>query len=335
MSVLLKPIQAGSLLLHNRLVMPPMATGKSGADGKVSRELLDYYAGKTHGGYIGLVIVEHSYVSPEGKASQGQLSAADDGVVAGLRSLAAVIRKNGSRAVMQLNHAGSAASVDVTGLTPVGPSPIPNPRRGDRPRELTAGGIGGVVRAFAEAARRVKEAGFDGVEIHSAHGYLLNQFFSPLTNKRTDAYGGGVLGRIRIHLEVIEGVREAVGEDFPLLLRLGASDFTPGGTTIEDSVTAAKEFAKAGVCILDISGGFSGYTVPGLTGQGFFAPLTRAIKAAVPIPVILTGGITEAQAAERLLREEQADLIGVGRAILQDSGWAREAVTGLMEGKQR
>jgi 2,4-dienoyl-CoA reductase-like NADH-dependent reductase (Old Yellow Enzyme family) len=230
---------------------------------------------------------------------------------------------------MQLNHAGSAASEEWTGTQPVGPSPAANPRKGNIPRELTREEIDNIVKAFQAAARRTKEAGFDGVEIHSAHGYLLNQFFSPLTNKRTDEYGGDVHKRIRIHLQVIEAVRSVVGEDFPILLRLGASDFAEGGTTLEDSILAAREFEKAGVSILDISGGFSGYTVPGLTGQGYFAPLTEAIKQSVSIPIILTGGITEAQAAEQLLVDGKADLIGVGRAIFKDSKWAERAINSL------
>ena len=333
MSLLCKPIQAGSLLLHNRLVMPPMATAKSDAAGRVTRELIDYYDEKTMGGYLGLVIVEHSFMKLEGKAHPGQLSIADDGAVEGLKSLAKTIKQNGSKAVLQVNHAGTAAAAEVTGSTPVGPSAVKNPRRGDMPRELSVEELRELAQAFGDAARRTREAGFDGVEIHSAHGYLLNQFFSPLTNRRKDEYGGSVLNRIRLHLEVIAAVKDAAGSDFPVLLRLGASDFLPGGTTIEDSITAAKEFEKAGVGILDISGGFSGYTVPGLTGQGFFAPLSEAVKQAVSIPVILTGGVTEAEAAEKLLRDSKADLIGVGRAVLQDSNWARDAVTKLMRQK--
>ncbi len=329
MAHLLKPIKAGSLELANRLVMPPMATAKSKADGKVSRELIDYYREKSKGGYISLIIIEHSFVRPDGRASEGQLSVGDDSVVDGLKSLAKAVQQNGSKAVMQINHAGSATTKEITGSVPVGPSVIANPRKEITPRELTSEEINDIIEAFQAAARRTKEAGFDGVEVHSAHGYLLNQFFSPLTNKRTDQYGGGILNRINIHLQIIEAVKNVVGVDFPVLLRLGASDFMPGGTAIEDSLIAAKEFEKAGVNILDISGGFSGYTVPGLTGQGFFSPLSEAIKKAVSIPVILTGGITEAEAAEKLLKENKADLIGVGRAILNDSNWAKRAITSL------
>lgn len=159
---------------------------------------------------------------------------------------------------------------------------------------------------------------------------LLNQFYSPLTNKRTDRYGGDVRERITIHLEVIRAVREAVGDDFPILLRLGASDYMEGGTTIEESKIAAVEFEKAGVDILDISGGFCGYIPPDSGSQGYFAALTTELKKVVSIPVILAGGITDAQVAEKILAEGKADLIGVARAILNDSHWAEKAIKGLI-----
>ncbi len=330
MTYMQKTIQAGKLTLKNRLIMPPMATSKAEVDGKVNQDIIDYYAEKSEGGYISLIIIEHSFIMQEGKASVQQLSIADDSVVEGLKKLAEVIHKNGSKAVMQINHAGNAASEEVIGTTPVAPSAMENPRKGGKiPKELTREGIADIIKGFAEAARRVKEAGFDGVEIHSAHGYLLNQFFSPFTNKRTDEYGGDIFGRLRIHLQIIEAVRAAVGEAFPILLRLGAADFIDGGTTIEDSQIAAKEFEKAGISILDISGGFAGYSMPNSTGQGYFAPLSEAIKRVVSIPVILTGGITDINAAEQLLAEEKADLIGVGRAILKDSKWAKNAMESL------
>ncbi|MGV8982008.1 NADH:flavin oxidoreductase [Clostridium sp.] len=329
MSYLLKPLEQCKLVLNNRLVMPPMATSKSEQDGSVSKEILDYYEEKSHGGYISLIIIEHSFIAQQGKASERMLSIADDSIVKDLKELANVIHKNGSKTVMQINHAGSAANKDVTGCDPVGPSAIANPRIGNIPRELSISEIKNIILEFASAARRVKEAGFDGVEIHSAHGYLLNQFFSPLTNKRTDEYGGDILGRIKIHLEIIKAVREAVGNDFPILLRLGASDYMEGGSTIEDSKTAATEFENAGVDILDISGGFCGYTISGNTSQGYFSPLTEAIKEVVSIPVILTGGITEVSAAEKLLSSGKADLIGVARAIYKDSKWAKNAIESL------
>ncbi|WP_407314011.1 NADH:flavin oxidoreductase [Desulfosporosinus sp. SB140] len=334
MAFLLEPLNLGSLSLVNRLVMPPMATSKAEADGKVSQAILDYYAEKSKGGYLSLIIIEHSFISQQGKASKGQLSVAEDSVVENLKTLAEVIHRNGSKTVMQINHAGSATEKEVTGTIPVGPSAVVNPRKMSgipkvfaTPHALTGQEIAEIVAEFQNAARRAKEAGFDGVEIHSAHGYLLDQFFSPLSNKRTDDYGGTLLNRIRIHLEIIKAVRETVGDDFPILLRLGAADYIEGGVCLEDSVKAAREFEKAGVDILDISGGFCGYTIPGSVGeQGYFAPLTEAIKKEVSIPVILTGGITQAEAAEQLLADGKADLIGVGRAILKDSDWAKHTI---------
>ena len=329
MSYLLQPLNNSKLKSNNRLVYPPMATAKSNEDGKVTQGLLDYYDEKSHGGYVSLYIIEHSYITPQGKASRGQLSLESDDTLDGLKKLADVIHKNGSKAVIQINHAGSAAKSDVTGLEIVGPSSIAHPRHTDIPKELTKEEIKEIVNNFKDAAKRVKEAGFDAVEIHSAHGYLLNQFYSPITNKRTDEYGGNLLNRIRIHLEVIKAVKEAVGSDFPILLRLGACDYMEGGTTIEDSKKAAVEFEKAGVDILDISGGLLGYINPNNKEQGYFSEITEALKEVISIPVILTGGITEADAAENLVASGKTDLVGIGRAMLKDSLWAEKAVEKL------
>lgn len=338
MKSLLTPLQTGAMFLNNRLVMPPMATSRSEQDGKVSQAILDYYDEKSRGGYIALIIIEHSFINQQGKAGSGQLSIADDSVVEELKKLSEVIHKNGSKCVMQINHAGIAAKKEVTGKEIVGPSAVVSPLIGKGAEgfasfhELQVQEIAEIVSDFSNAARRAKEAGFDGVEIHSAHGYLLHQFFSPLSNSRSDEYGGSLLNRIRIHLEVIKAVRAMVGNDYPVLLRMGAADYIEGGAELKDSITAALEYEKAGVDILDISGGFNGFTIPGSTGgQGYFAPITEAIKQNVSIPVILTGGITEAEAAEELLMEGKADLIGVGRAILQDSEWAKQAILSLSE----
>ena len=326
MSYLLMPLKTETLGLHNRLVFPPMATATADKDGKARSSIIDYYKEKAEGGYIGLIIIEHSYVSSSGKAGNNQLSICDNSTIDGLKKIASGIQKNGTKAIMQLSHAGSATTSEITGNVPVAPSPIKNPRKGDMPRELSLREINEIIEAFHDAAIRVKKSGFDGVEIHSAHGYLLNQFYSPLTNKRMDEYGGSLHNRIRIHLQIIESVRNAVGDDFPIFLRLGAADFTEGGTTLDDSITAAKEFEKAGADVLDISGGMCGYVVPGLTGQAYFSPLSIAVRKVVSVPVLLTGGITEVDTAESLLSKGAADLIGVGRAIYNDSKWAKYAI---------
>ena len=328
MSYLQAPLTPGRLPLKNRLVMPPMATSKAEPDGRVSQALLDYYDEKSRGGAIGLVIIEHNFISRQGQNRVGQPSVADDSMVEGLARLAGVIHANGSKTALQINHVGGAPGEAIPGVERVAPSD-----RQDRTdpaiqvaREMTLDEIAAIPGLFAAAARRAKAAGFDGVEIHSAHGYLLNQFFSPLTNRRSDEYGGDVSGRIRLHLEVIAAVREAVGEEYPVLLRLGAADYLEGGSRVEDSVIAALAFEKAGVDMIDITGGLSGYVRPGHSEPGYFAELSEPIRNAVTVPVILTGGVTEPEQAEELLAAGVADLIGVGRAILKDSGWAMRAM---------
>lgn len=330
MPYLLAPFDNGRIQLKNRLIMPPMATAKADNDGRISRDILDYYDEKSKGGYISLIIIEHSYISRDGKASKNQLSVADDSLIDSLGKLAEIIHRNGSKAVMQINHAGSLARKEVN-EAPVGPSPILNPRKLTDiiPKELNKDEIKEIADNFRKAALRVKKAGFDGVEIHSAHSYLLNQFISPMTNRRNDEYGGDIQGRIKIHLEVIKAVREAVGVGYPVFLRLGATDDNEAGLTLDDAVKAAQGFEKAGIDLIDISGGMCGYIPHNSNEQGYFSVQSEAIKKAVKIPVILTGGITEPSAAEKLLAEGKADFVGVGRAILKDSLWAEKAIEGL------
>lgn len=323
MCYLLKPFEACSLHLKNRLIMPPMATAKADENNGAGPELLNYYNEKTKGGYFSLVIVEHCYVHERGRTRERQLSISDDSDIPGLRRLASVIRNNGSKCIVQLSHAGGLVYSDNSKM-PISPSGVPVLSK--ESDVISIDGINEVIDAFAKAAVRAKEAGFDGVEIHSAHGYLLNQFYSPITNRRTDLYGGSLSNRIRIHIKIIEAIKQAVGNSYPIAVRLGASDYMEGGVTIEDSIAAANIFKELGVCILDVSGGLCRFDVEGLSGQGYFSPLSEAIKSKVDIPVILTGGISDPVAAEALLEQNKADLIGVGRAVLKDSNWARQAI---------
>ena len=331
---LLQSLPVGSLILRNRLVMPPMATEKSEGEGRVSQALLNYYDEKTKSGYFGLVVTEHSYICEEGKASVHQVSFARDEDVPGLAKLAEVIHRNGSRAIAQINHAGGKAICALNGAA-LAPAPSAMPyttTRGEavQARTLTQEEIDAVVSAFAAAARRAKDAGFDGVEVHSAHGYLLGQFYSPLTNKRTDQYSGATVeGRTRLHCQVVAAVRKAVGPDFPIAVRLGACDYLEGGNTVEDAVGAAKILEAAGIDMLDISGGLCGYRGFGSKEEGYFGEEAAAIRSAVGIPVILTGGVRTPEGAERLLEEGKADLVGVGRAVLKDSTWAKAAIEQL------
>lgn len=333
MSILNTSIKIKDLLLSNRLVMPPMASGKSEKDGTVVPKLCEYYAEKTHGGYLGLVITEHAYVSMDGKAHEGQLSISKDSDIPGLKQLVDIVHKNGSKVMAQISHAGGAAKSQVTGCEVIAASSVKLCRSGipdQCPKEMTLEDIRRVVRDFGEAATRAKAAGFDGVEIHAAHGYLLNQFYSPLTNHRTDTYcGGSLTGRLRLHLEIIQEISRSVGKEYPLAIRLGACDYMPGGTTVEDSVQAARILEKAGIYLLDISGGLCGPNCPKSTEQGYFKELSASIKQQISIPVMLTGGVATAEGAEALLQARAADLIGIGRALLKNSNWAEKAITSL------
>ena len=326
MAIINTPLAAGKITFKNRLVYPPINISKASADGEVTDDSLAYYEEKMHGGSFSLAFVEHCYIMQEGKASDSQVSIADDGKIQGLAKLARVIKGAGTNAVVQMNHAGSCTSTEVTGMSLKGASPVQNPRQGGVPEEMTKADIRKVVEAFAAAAERGKKAGFDGVEIHSAHSYLLNQFYSPLTNLRNDEYGGKLENRLTIHLEVIEAVRKAVGKDYPVFLRLGACDHMPGGNTVEDAVKAAKILEDAGIDILDVSGGMCGYVNPENSDPGYFGKESAAIKAAVKIPVMVTGGVKEPEDVEALLQAGAGDLIGVGRTVMKDSAWAGRTI---------
>ncbi|WP_302377105.1 NADH:flavin oxidoreductase [Barnesiella intestinihominis] len=324
MFALHSPLTVKSLTLGNRLLFPPMGTETADGDGRVTDRLLGFYRSLSSAGHLSLVIVEHSFVSGQGKASRHQLSAADDSTLDGLREIARIAHVGGAKAVLQLNHAGAATSRAVTGRETVSASALSLGNGNEPSRPLTKAEIGGIVSDFARAAERARRAGFDGVEIHSAHGYLLNQFYSPVLNRRTDGYGGGVSGRIRIHLEIIEAIRAKVGSGYPLFLRLGACDYTPGGTTLQDSILAARELERAGLDVLDVSGGLYGFRVPGREhSEGYFADITQALKRHISIPVVLTGGIRRLETAEDFLRDGVADLIGIGRPIYRNPSWLK------------
>lgn len=320
------PITIKHLSLDNRLVMPPMATAKADENGRVTDAVCDYYRERAKYSKIGLIITEHSYIHLQGKAHPGQTSLACDDVISSFAQLTECIHQEGVKVFAQLSHAGSAAMSRITGQPPVGPSCVYHPKqKNELPLEMTVQQIHEVTGWFAQAARRAKQAGFDGVELHSAHGYLLNQFFSPLANRRTDAYGAqSVETRIRFHLEVIQAVRDAVGAAFPISVRLGGCDYAAGGSTAADCVEACRIFEKSGVDLLHLTGGMHGYVRPGHSEPGYFRDLSIPVKRAVRIPVLLTGGVTTLSQAETLLAEGCADLVGVGRAIYKNAHWADE-----------
>ena len=317
-----------NLTLKNRLILPPMAAVKGDMESRVTDELVAYYEDKAASGIFGLIYTEHLFVSPEGQASERQLSIAKDSDIPGLRRIADVIHKYDVPVIAQINHAGGAAKREVTHLEPLSPSGIHSPGLGDPdldPAILTPDQMDRIANDFAAAARRAKEAGFDGVEIHAAHAYLLCQFLSPITNLREDFYGGKTMAeRLRFPLMVTAAVRNAVGPDYPISLRLGACDYLPGGNTPAEAAEAACAFASAGIDIFDVSGGLCYYRRPGHKEAGYFSDQTKEIHSALAkraggtgaSPVVLTGGIKTAEEAESFLADGSADLIGLGRCIL-------------------
>lgn len=328
MAKLSDPIMIGPLSLTNRLVMPPMATAKAAEDDSVTEEACNYYWERAKYSQIGLIITEHSYVHIRGKAHPGQMSIATDEMIPGFQRLTDCIHKEGVKVFAQINHAGSAALSKNTGQLPAGPSAVYHPKQKEElPMEMTAQQIHEVTIWFAQAALRAKQAGFDGVEIHSAHGYLLNQFFSPLANHRTDEYGAqSVENRTRFHREVIQAVRKVVGDAFPIVMRLGGCDYEAGGSTVDDCVEACRIFEENGVDLLHLTGGMNGFARPGHSEPGYFRDMSIPVKQIVKIPVLLTGGITTPAQAETLIAEGGADMIGVGRAIFRDAHWADKIV---------
>ena len=324
---LLDPLEVKGLKLKNRIVMPPMHTGLATSKGVVTRSLVEHYVERSKG--LGLLIVEHSYVSLDGKLSERQLGIYDDKLVSGLKRLSYGIHNVGTPVVIQINHAGRNANMEITGTRPVAPS-----RSGDA-RKLRVDQIEALAEVFAVAADRAMRAGFDGVEVHGAHGFLLNQFFSPLTNRRRDKYGGSLENRMRFPLEVVERVKEKIAGRL-LLYRLGADDLDPAGSLIEDSQKFAAKLEEGGVDIIDVSGGLCGSRPPQLQGiQGYFIPQAQQIKKVVDIPVIGVGGITEPQYADKLIEDFRVDLVAVGRGLLEDQDWALKAIKTLEKSSAR
>lgn len=314
-------VQIGNLNLRNRIVMPPMATSKA-ENGKPGDDLVEYYRARAKG--TALIIVEHEYIMQQGIAHNNQLSMSDDSVIPAFKTLTDAVHGEGAKIFAQISHAGAKAK--DSGMTAVGPSAVAF-RDGVIPEELTHDQIKEIIQAFADAAVRVKKAGFDGVEVHAAHGYLLNQFYSPLMNKREDEYSIKTMeNRTRLHKEIVRAVRKAVGDDFIVAIRFGACDYLEGGSEIRDIPEAINHLEHTGVDLIDVTAGMMGFMRPGHTEPGYLKDLGLAAKSVAKVPIILTGGVQTAQDAEKLLTEEACDLVGVGRAILNDADWAAKAL---------
>jgi len=327
---LLAPLAFSGLNLRNRIVMPPMWSGKAAPDGSVTDDIVEYHRARAGAG-CGLVIVEHSFVHSRGRHTPGQIGIHSDAMIPGLARLAEAVKREGAAVAIQLAHAGSRGSSAYLGEKPVGPSAVRHPYEpnGEIPEALSVSQIEELVEAFGAAAGRGRAAGFDAVEIHAAHGFLLSQFLSPLTNLRTDEYGGSEENRYRAHLKVLTEVRRRVAPQLPVFVRLGAHDETPGGLELESSCNAAACLVENGADLIDVSGGLQGSRGVG-KAPGYFVQYAEAIKARVKVPVIVTGGIRDPWMADAIVRQGQADLVGIGRAMLDDAEWARKAIAALI-----
>ncbi|WP_105969588.1 NADH:flavin oxidoreductase/NADH oxidase [Streptomyces geranii] len=346
MSALFEPYRLRDLTIPNRVWMPPMCQYSAAPEGPETGAPNDWhfahYAARAVGG-TGLIVVEASAVSPEGRITPYDLGIWNDTQVEAFRRINRFLVSQGTVPGIQLAHAGRKASTglpwkggaplgrdDVHAWQPLGASPVPFDENHPVPTELTVDQIQDIVGQFADAARRALDAGFEVVEIHGAHGYLINGFLSPHSNRRTDAYGGSYENRVRFALEVVDAVREVWPDDKPLFFRISATEWLEeGGWSADDTVRFAAELHAHGVDLLDVStgGNASGVRIP--TGPGYQVPFAARVKAETSLPVAAVGMITDAEQAEKILANGEADAVLLGRELLRNPSWARHAAREL------
>jgi len=323
-NLLFSPLRLGSIQVPNRIVSLPLYLAYPGEDHEVDDLVLDYYNEMAASG-AGLVIVENVTVEPCGLGNPRTLLISEDRFIPGLARLASTIQRHGIPAVLQIHHAGRYANRPDR----IAPSPIET--WGVVPRAMDQACIDRVTGAFAAGARRAREAGFDGVELHGGTGYLLSQFLSPRTNHREDAYGGDASRRMHFPLEVLAAVRAEVGEAFTVGYRFLADEYVPGGLTLTDTLPFAQELAAAGITYLSVmTGCYDAFQLPRYVEddakEAFMAPFAQSIKEAVPgVPIVAAGRIQNPETAEAILRDGMADLVGLARVLFADPLWPRKA----------
>ena len=317
------------LLLANRLVRSATWEGLGDPDGRVNEGVLEIYRRLADGG-VGLIITGYLAVRSDGRQHATQLGVDRDDYVGGLAELAAAVHDRGGRVVGQIVHCGGQAVRAASGgQDPVAPSALASPGYPEVPRKLSATGIRDLVRCFAAAAGRLRSAGFDGVQLHGAHGYLLAQFLSPARNRRHDEFGGSLDNRARFACEVMAAVRAEVGADWPVMIKLNAHDFLEGSTTERDSTYLASALAAAGIDAIEVSGGTGGSGKLGAArrdietvhDEAYFLPQARAIRAAAPgVPLMLVGGMRSLKAIEAVLASGVANYIAMARPLIREPG---------------
>ena len=314
MTELFAPAGIGGMTVKNRFFRAATNEGMATEDGRLTPELLALYEALAAGG-VGTILTGYTYISQDEQPSPRMLGAYDDRMIEGGQALAEAVHRHGAKLVMQLVYGGAEGKFNV-GRTVWGPSAAPNPRTGIVPAEMTRDEIGTLIRLFADAARRAKQAGMDGVQLHAAHSYLLSTFLSPEFNRRTDEYGGSVENRARIVLAVYRAVREAVGADYPVLVKLNSEDWPHGGLTQEDSLTVASLLAEAGIDAIEVSGGTP--RRPAADKGPYFAGYAAALAARVSVPVILTGGLRELADMQACADRDGIGFFGLCRPLLRE-----------------
>jgi 2,4-dienoyl-CoA reductase-like NADH-dependent reductase (Old Yellow Enzyme family)/thioredoxin reductase len=314
----------GKMDLKNRIIMPPMATHMATNEGDITDRLIDYYAKRARGG-VGLVVIESSFPNTIGHPKRIALD--HDQRIPSLQRLVGAIHKGGAKVVMELNtHMGRQDR------NPLSPSDVPHPITGVKARPATIEDIKKLKEEYGNAARRVKEAGFDGMMIHGGTGYLIAEFLSPLVNKRTDQYGGSIEGRARFALELVEITREKVGDDFPLIFRLMSNERTVGGLDTDDAITISKMFQENGVDAIDVITGSAvshEWTAPPMyMPAGCNTDVSESIRKEVKIPICVAGKINDPYLAEQILREGKADFVDIGRGLLADPDFVTKTIEG-------
>ena len=324
MTQLFEPSAINGMKLANRFVRSATWEGMAADDGACTPKLIDLMAELAKGG-IGLIISSHAFVSPEGQAGPWQLGVYSDDLVPGLEAMAKSVHKNGGKIVMQLAHAGFFAHAKLTGQTPLAPSNVEGFVKSPR-KEMAVEDIQAVVKSYGAAAKRAQNAGFDGVQIHAAHGYLLSQFLSPAFNRRNDAYGGDIRHRAKALVEVLQQIRQTVGRNYPVLVKLNCRDFIENGLVLEDSLEVGRMLVSEGIDAIELSGGVlvGGKLSPSRMGikseekEAYFQDDARAFKEKLPVPLILVGGNRSFQVAERLVSGGIADYISMCRPLIRE-----------------
>jgi 2,4-dienoyl-CoA reductase-like NADH-dependent reductase (Old Yellow Enzyme family)/thioredoxin reductase len=328
------PFSFKGIELKNRIVMPPLASFLIEDDGSVTEKTIEHYRRRAAGGPA-MVIMEAHAVSPEGIVSHHQARIYDDRYIEGLSRIAHVIKEEGAVPAIQIHHAGRQTPAKVIKQNPFAPSNLPCPTIRGEVEPLTVEGIQRIVRHFGEAARRCVQAGFELIEVHGAHGYLINQFLSRFSNIREDAYGGDADGRARFAFEIVREIRKIVGPDFPVSFKISAQEFVPNGLTVEESIEILKEIIPAGVDMVQVSAGNDAtpewICQPMFMEKACLADSAGIIRKALQMPVMAVGRINDPLVANAIIAEQKADLVCMGRGLLADPEMPKKAQEGRFD----